>query len=138
MPPIYRPRPSEATDGPLDAAQVFDWLDELIERTCPSAPRWSAMYSAVRLPPASPATGRPARRLVLVDSLGLAVPPGAEVRAHLVGFHSATDRGTYERFMRQCSFDLDGLREQMGGDWEPFVSYNLGSPARRARRPRAA
>src|SRR3954452_8126350 len=29
---------SQAPDGPLDAAQVLDWLDELIERTCPSAP----------------------------------------------------------------------------------------------------
>jgi pimeloyl-ACP methyl ester carboxylesterase len=27
--------------------------------------------------------------------------------------------------MRQCSVDLDGLREQMGERWEPFVSYNL-------------
>ena len=27
--------------------------------------------------------------------------------------------------MRQCSFDLDGLREQMGERWEPFVAYNL-------------
>ena len=29
------------------------------------------------------------------------------------------------RFMRQCSFDLDRLREQMGSDWPPFVGYNL-------------
>ncbi|HUF28313.1 MAG TPA: hypothetical protein VMM18_15150, partial [Gemmatimonadaceae bacterium] len=28
-------------------------------------------------------------------------------------------------FMRQCSYDLDRLRSEMGELWEPFVAYNL-------------
>jgi pimeloyl-ACP methyl ester carboxylesterase len=43
-----------------------------------------------------------------------------------------TDR-TFTRFMRQCSFDLDGLRRELGRRWEPFVTYNL----ERARGPNA-
>jgi pimeloyl-ACP methyl ester carboxylesterase len=27
--------------------------------------------------------------------------------------------------MRQCSFDLDKLRDEMGEHWEPYVAYNL-------------
>jgi hypothetical protein len=27
--------------------------------------------------------------------------------------------------MRQCSYDLDGLREEMGERWEPFQAYAL-------------
>jgi pimeloyl-ACP methyl ester carboxylesterase len=33
--------------------------------------------------------------------------------------------------MRQCSYDLDRLREEMGELWEPFVAYTLD----RARAP---
>jgi len=43
-----------------------------------------------------------------------------------------TDR-TYTRFMRQCSFDLDGLRHELGPRWEPFLAYSL----ERARGPNA-
>jgi hypothetical protein len=31
----------------------------------------------------------------------------------------------WARVMRQCSFDLDGLREELGTHWEPFVAYSL-------------
>jgi pimeloyl-ACP methyl ester carboxylesterase len=27
--------------------------------------------------------------------------------------------------MRQCSFELDGLREELGPRWEPFLAYSL-------------
>jgi pimeloyl-ACP methyl ester carboxylesterase len=32
---------------------------------------------------------------------------------------------SYDRFMRQCSADLDALRTEMGERWEPFEAYNL-------------
>ena len=32
---------------------------------------------------------------------------------------------TFDRFMRQCSYDLDGLRAEMGERWEPFEAYTL-------------
>jgi pimeloyl-ACP methyl ester carboxylesterase len=66
------------------------------------------------------------RQLVLVDSLGLArFRPSPRFAATLVGFQARPTERTYNRFMRQCSFDLDGLREEMGERWEPFVAYNL-------------
>jgi pimeloyl-ACP methyl ester carboxylesterase len=43
----------------------------------------------------------------------------------MLGFQARPTERTYNRFMRQCSFDLHGLRQQMGERWEPFVSYNL-------------
>ena len=51
----------------------------------------------------------------------------------------ATGRGgARRRFWRHCSLDLDGLREQMGERWEPFVAYNLDrarTPSVKAARP---
>jgi pimeloyl-ACP methyl ester carboxylesterase len=118
---------SQAPDGPLDAAQVLDWLDELIERTCPSAPvlvghvlggALAARFAVDR--------GDRLSRLVLVDALGLGrFRPAPRFALTLLGFQARPTERTYQRFMRQCSFDLDALREQMGGSWEPFVSYNL-------------
>ena len=65
-------------------------------------------------------------RLVLVDALGLGrFRPAPRFALTLLGFQARPTERTYQRFMRQCSFDLDALREQMGGSWEPFVSYNL-------------
>jgi pimeloyl-ACP methyl ester carboxylesterase len=118
---------SEAPDGPLDAGRVLDWLDELIERTCPSPPvlvghvlggAIAARFAIDR--------GDRLSRLVLVDSLGLGrFRPAPKFVLTMLGFQTRPNERTYSRFMRQCSFDLDGLREQMGERWEPFVEYNL-------------
>lgn len=65
-------------------------------------------------------------RLILVDSLGLArFRPAPRFALTLVGFQARPTEGSYNRFMRQCSFDLDGLRAGMGERWDPFVAYNL-------------
>lgn len=65
-------------------------------------------------------------RLVLVDTFGLGrFRPAPRFALTLIGFQARPSERTYMRFMRQCSLDLDGLREQMGERWEPFVSYNL-------------
>ena len=73
-------------------------------------------------------------RLVLVDSLGLARfrPAPMFALAMLAFLTRPTDR-TYTRFMRQCSFDFDGLRHELGPRWEPFLAYSL----ERARGPNA-
>jgi pimeloyl-ACP methyl ester carboxylesterase len=118
---------SEVPDGPLDADRVLGWLDELIERTCSSPPvlvghvlggAIAARFAIDR--------GDRLARLVLVDALGLGrFRPAPKFVLTMVGFQARPSERTYNRFMRQCSFDLDGLREQMGERWEPFVSYNL-------------
>jgi pimeloyl-ACP methyl ester carboxylesterase len=114
-------------ERPLDAGLVLDWLGELIERTCPSPPvlvghvlggAIAARFAVER--------GERLDRLVLVDALGLArFRPAPGFALTLLGFQARPSERSYNRFMRQCSFDLDGLREQMGERWEPFVSYNL-------------
>ena len=118
---------SELVDGRLDADGLRAWLSGLIERTCSSPPvlvghvlggsigaRFAVNHSD-RL-----------SRLVLVDSLGLArFRPAPKFALTMLAFLLRPTYRTYTRFMRQCSFDLDGLRDQLGPRWEPFLAYSL-------------
>jgi len=38
----------------------------------------------------------------------------------MIAFLMRPTERTYTRFMRQCSYDLDGLREEIGARWQPF------------------
>lgn len=100
---------SHLVDSRLDADGLRAWLSGVIERTCPSPP-------------------------VLVDSLGLArFRPRPTFALTMLAFLALPTERTYTRFMRQCSFDLDGLRHELGQRWEPFLAYSL----ERARGPNA-
>ena len=124
---------SEVVDGPLDANHMLTWLGELIEQTCSSPP----VLVGHTLGGAIAARfainhGDRLSRLVLVDTLGLGrFRPAPRFGLTMIGFLARPTEHTYDRFMRQCSVDLDRLREEMGERWEPFVSYNLD----RARNP---
>jgi pimeloyl-ACP methyl ester carboxylesterase len=118
---------SEVPDGPLDADRVLAWLAELIDRTCPSPPALvgHVLGGAIAARFAADQGDR-LSRLVLVDTLGLGrFRPAPRFALTMVGFLARPSEGSYNRFMRQCSYDLDGLREEMGERWDPFVSYNL-------------
>ena len=118
---------SEVPDGPVGADRVLQWLHELIERTCPSPPVLvgHVLGGAIAARFAIDG-GERLSRLVLVDSLGLGrFRPAPRFVLTMLRFQARPTERTYNRFMRQCSFDLDGLRQQMGERWEPFVSYNL-------------
>jgi pimeloyl-ACP methyl ester carboxylesterase len=118
---------SDVNGGHLDADRMAAWLGELIERTCPSRPALvgHVLGGAIAARFAIDHPDR-LRVLVLVDSLGLGrFRPSPRFALGLIGFQARPTERTYNRFMRQCSFDLDGLREQMGERWEPFVAYNL-------------
>jgi pimeloyl-ACP methyl ester carboxylesterase len=118
---------SDIDGGRLDADRVAAWLGELIERTCTAPPvlvghvlggAIAARFAVDR--------GDRLSQLVLVDTLGLSrFRPAPRFALTLIGFQARPTERTYSRFMRQCSFDLDGLREQMGERWAPFVAYNL-------------
>ena len=113
--------------GHLDGDRMAAWLGELIERTCPSRPQLvgHVLGGAIAARFAIDQGDR-LRGLVLVDTLGLGrFRPAPKFALTLVAFQARPTTRTYHRFMRQCSFDLDGLREQMGERWEPFVAYNL-------------
>ncbi len=113
--------------GGLDEDRVLAWLGELIERTCKEPPilLGHVLGGAIAARFASRSPRRLAR-LVLVDTLGLArFRPAPKFALTLVGFQARPSERSYDRFMRQCSRDLDGLREEMGDRWQPFVDYNL-------------
>jgi pimeloyl-ACP methyl ester carboxylesterase len=118
---------SDVVDGRLDADGVRAWLAGLVERMCPSPPvlvghvlggAIAARFAVHH--------GDRISRLVLVDSLGLApFRPSPKFALTMIGFLARPTERSFDRFMRQCSYDLDGLRAQMGARWEPFVAYNL-------------
>jgi pimeloyl-ACP methyl ester carboxylesterase len=118
---------SPLPDGGVDSRRMLDWLGELIERTCPSPPVLvgHVLGGAIAARFAIERSDR-LERLVLVDSLGLAAfRPRAPFALAMLCFLTRPTPGTYGRFMRQCSFDLDDLRRQMGEEWDDYVAYNL-------------
>lgn len=118
---------STAADGLIDAEGMSAWLEGLIERTCSSPPTVvghvlggaiAARFAAVR--------GHRLDRLVLVDSLGLArFRPSLGFALAMLGFLTRPTERSYDRFMRQCSYDLDDLRAQMGARWASYAGYEL-------------
>jgi pimeloyl-ACP methyl ester carboxylesterase len=118
---------SGGADDPLEAGRVLVWLGELIERTCPSPPALvgHTIGGAIAARFAVQHGDRLAR-LVLVDSLGLApFRPSPRFALAMIHYMVRPSEHTYDRFMRQCSADLESLREQMGDRWGPFEAYNL-------------
>jgi pimeloyl-ACP methyl ester carboxylesterase len=122
----------------LDPEWAGAWLGEVIEATCSEPPVvvGHALGGAIAARFAARSAGqRPTRlrALVLVDSLGLArFRPAPRFALGLLRFTTRPSERSYERFMHQCSYDLDALRDRMGGDWAPFAAYNVGfarSPA---------
>jgi pimeloyl-ACP methyl ester carboxylesterase len=118
---------SEVGGGPLDTARVLAWLDELIESTCPSPPALVgyALGGAIAARFAA-AHGDRLSRLVLVDALGLtALDPTPEFGLALHGFLAQPSEQTHDELWRHCALDLAGVRERMGGRWEPFRTANV-------------
>lgn len=114
-------------DKPLDSDDATDWLERLIAATCeePPAVVGHVLGGAIA---ARFAANRPDRlqRLVLVDSLGLGrFRPSLRFALTFLGFTARPRQRSYERFMSQCSYDLDKLRHDLGDDWSSFVAYNL-------------
>jgi pimeloyl-ACP methyl ester carboxylesterase len=128
---------SDEGDGALDSDRVLAWLGALIEHTCPSPPVLvgHVLGGAIAARFACDHSDR-ISRLVLVDALGLApFRPAPRFALTMMHFLARPSEKSYHRFMRQCSYDLDGLREELGDRWEPFVAYNLQlarSPSARA------
>jgi pimeloyl-ACP methyl ester carboxylesterase len=118
---------SVVSGGAIEADRVLDWLHALIEHTCPTLPVLVGQILGGAI--AARFAGRDVDRLsglVLVDSFGLApFRPAPEFGQALTDFHSGPDGETHDGLWRHCAFDLDRLREQMGGSWDLIKAYNL-------------
>jgi pimeloyl-ACP methyl ester carboxylesterase len=124
---------SEVGDVALDPERVLQWLDELIDRTCDSAPALvgHALGGGIAARYAS-AHGDRLDRLVLVDSMGLAAfEPDPDFGVALNEFLAEPTESTYDTLWQHCALDLDTVRDRMGARWELFQAYNLD----RARTP---
>lgn len=116
---------SDIIDGRLDTDRMLAWLGELIETMCDSRPALvgrvlggaiAARYAAVH--------GDRLSRLVLVDTLGLApFEPEPAFALALDRFSADPTEPTFEGLMRECAFDFDGVREQLGSRWDPLAAY---------------
>lgn len=118
---------SQVTGGRLDTGRVFAWLDELITRTCPSAPALVGhlLGGAIAARFASDHADR-LSRLVLVDTFGLSrLRPSPRFALTLITYLARPTKRKQDRFFRQCFVDLDGLREQAGGVMEQLEEYAL-------------
>jgi pimeloyl-ACP methyl ester carboxylesterase len=118
---------SDVPDWPLEAEPMLNWLEALVDELCTAPPAIVGQVLGGALGARFAAT-RPARlrSLVLVDSLGLGrFRPSLRFALTMAGFLARPGEHSYNRFMRQCSYDLDGLREQMGERWDAFVDYNI-------------
>ena len=116
-----------ASEDGLDAGRVLAWLGELIDRTCASPPALvgHVLGGAIAARFVIEAGDR-VGDLVLVDSLGLArFRPSPRFALGLAGFVARPSERSRDRFLTQCAFDLDALRERMGDEWEPFAYYKL-------------
>jgi pimeloyl-ACP methyl ester carboxylesterase len=126
---------SEGADQRLDAARMLAWVDDLISRTCETPPVLVGHVLGGSIAARFAVNhGERISRLVLVDTLGLApFRPAPRFALTMLHFTMRPTEHTYDRFMRQCSADLDGLRAGMGERWDPFQTYTL----ERARAPAA-
>lgn len=133
------------TGAPLDQERVLTWLGELIDRTCDEPPTvvGHLLGGAIAARFAGENPDR-LRRLVLVDTLGLAwFRPAARFALAMIAFMARPNERTQDRLFRYCMRDLEGLREEMGGRMEMLEEYALDrargpdlSPTLRALMPR--
>lgn len=118
---------TEVSDAELDVERVLQWMSDLIARTCSRPPivvghviggAIAARFAARH--------GDRIRHLVLADTLGL-VPfqPAPAFGRALMDFVSRPDGESHDRLWQHCAFDLDRLREAMGGHWERLRAYTL-------------
>jgi pimeloyl-ACP methyl ester carboxylesterase len=124
---------SEVVDGSLDAGRVMAWLEALVEQTCKTPPILiGQLLGGAIAARFAIEHGDRLSRLVLVDTFGLSpFQPAREFGQALHRFLEQPTERTHQDLWRYCAFDLDGLRQRMGRQWQPFEAYNLD----RARTP---
>lgn len=114
-------------DGAITPDRVLQWLDTLIETTCPTPPTLVGQIVGGGIGARFAVDhGHRIARLVLSDSLALApFEPTPEFGAALSEFLERPAKDTFDQLWRRCAFDLERLRAAMGDRWEAFESYTL-------------
>jgi len=118
-------------DEPLNADRVFAWLNELIDRTCPSPPALAGhlLGGAIGARLAITDSNR-LSHLILVDTFGLRfLRPRPMFALTLIGFMVRPSDRSRDRFFRQCFVDMDRLRQELGESWEPLMTLGLQGAA---------
>lgn len=118
---------SDFFDGTPTPERVAGWLDDLIECTCAKAPVLvgHTLGGAIAARFAAD-SGRLLPALVLVDTLGLAAfRPAPAFGAALQAFLHAPNENTHDALWGQCVFDLEGVRQQLGHQWQLIKAANL-------------
>jgi pimeloyl-ACP methyl ester carboxylesterase len=119
---------SQVSHGPPTIDTVMTWVGELIEQTCSTPPvlvgKGAAGAIAARF--AVDHSDR-LQALVLVDSYGLAPyrPPVGMVLTYAGVMLRPTERSLERGFRNYCFADLEGLRADMGEQWEAMAAYAL-------------
>lgn len=124
---------SEVMDSSLSADRVLDWLDELIEQTCPSPPILVGhLLGGAIAARFAVDHGSRIGRLVLVDALGLGwFLPTPRFAIEMLRFLARPTERSRDRLFQQCFVDFDGLHDELRDDFEQLKAYALD----RARTP---
>jgi pimeloyl-ACP methyl ester carboxylesterase len=109
-------------------AEVLEWLDALVDRTCDAPPAMVGLTLGGAIA-ASYAAEHPGRleSLVLVDALGLGpFAPAPRFGAALNAFLAEPSGESYDGLWRVCAFDLDRMSAGMDGTWDALRAYGVG------------
>ena len=118
---------SHVNVGELGAPLLFGWLDALIDATCTTPPILAGhmLGGAIAARYAVDHSSR-LGHLVLVDSFGLGrFRPPARFVVTLLRYLARPSELSHNRLHGYCTLDLDGLRQEMGEEWEAFQAYAL-------------
>jgi pimeloyl-ACP methyl ester carboxylesterase len=119
--------------SPLDAGRTLEWLGAVLDATTSSPATLVGHLLGAAIATRFACT-HPTRvgRLVLVDAMGLGpFRPSLRFALAMAGFMARPSERSQERLFRGCFTDLDGVRRDLGEQWQPLAGYALD----RARRP---
>lgn len=120
---------ASTVDGdPLRPDEIHDWLEELIERTCPTPPTLVGISLGGQIAARFAAAHRDRiARLVLVDTPGLTGKPrpAPPTLLALIRHNARPTPASTIAMLRQLTADLDSVRDALGPRWEPFAGYLL-------------
>lgn len=126
------------TAGAMTVDRALEWLGMVIDATCASPPTVVGLTLGGALAARFAAHhGERIRRLVLVDTLGLApFQPAPEFGAALGRYLASPDESSFDGLMRYCAHDYERIRTRTGHEaWRMITAYTLDrvrDPAARA------